>query len=111
MLKNYLRIAFRNLIRFKIYSFINIAGLALGIAACILILLFVKDELSFDKQNEKAGEIYRVHTSGKLLGNEINMALSPPPLGEAMVKDFPEVIQYTRLMYNPGMLIKYNDNV
>ncbi|MFZ0456514.1 MAG: ABC transporter permease, partial [Ignavibacteriaceae bacterium] len=81
------------------------------IASCIIILLFVNDELSFDKQNENADRIYRIHTTGKLLGNEINMALSPPPLGKTMVNDFPDVIQYTRLMYNPNLLLRYNDKI
>jgi len=111
MLKNYFKIAFRNLIRFKAYSLINIFGLAIGIASCIIILLFVSDELSYDKHNEKAEQIYRVHTRGKLLGNELNMAVSPTPLGETMVNDFPEVINSARLSYNANMLIRYNDNV
>ena len=111
MFKNYLKIAFRNLIRFRVYSLINVLGLAIGIAACILILLFVRDELSYDKFNEKADRIYRVHTIGKLLGNELNMAVSPAPLGETMVTDFPEVINSARLVYNANMLIRYKDNV
>jgi putative ABC transport system permease protein len=111
MLNNFLKIAIRNIARFKFFSFINIFGLAVGIAACIIILLFVEDELSYDKQNENAGEIYRVHTTGKLMGNDINMAISPPPLGETLVNDFPEVVQYTKLMYNPNMLLRYKDKV
>ncbi|HSP88829.1 MAG TPA: ABC transporter permease [Ignavibacteriaceae bacterium] len=111
MLKSYLRIAFRNLVRFKAYSLINVFGLALGIASCIVILLFVDDELSYDKFNEKAERIYRVHTRGKLLGNDLNMAVSPAPLGETMVLDYPEVIQSARLGYNANMLIRYKDNV
>jgi len=111
MFKNYFKIAFRNLIRFKAYSLINVWGLAIGIAACILILLFVRDELSYDKHNVNADRIYRVHTVGKLLGNELNMAVSPAPLGETLVSDFPEVIQSARLNYNANMLIRYKDNV
>lgn len=111
MYKNYFKIAFRNLIRFKAYSLINIFGLAIGLAACILILLFVKDELSYDKFNKNADRIYRVHSVGKLLGNELNMAVSPAPLGATMVSDFPEVIQAVRLSYNANMLIRYEDNV
>ena len=111
MFKNYFKIAFRNLIRFKAYSLINIFGLAIGIAACILILLFVRDELSYDKFNKNADRIYRVHSKGKLLGSDLNMAVSPAPLGETMVSDFPEVIKSTRLVYNANMLIRYKDNV
>ena len=111
MFKNYLKIAFRNLIRFKVYSLINVFGLAIGIAACILILFFVRDELSYDKFNDKAERIYRVHSRGKLLGNDLNMAVSPAPLGETLGRDFPEVIQSTRLVYNANVLIRYKDNV
>ncbi len=111
MIKNYLKIALRNLLKFKAYSFINIFGLAIGIAACMMILLYIKDELSYDRYNVKADQIYRVHTLGKLAGNEINIAVSPPPLGETLVRDYPEVIRYTRLMPNNTMLIRYKDNV
>jgi putative ABC transport system permease protein len=111
MFKNYFKIAFRNLIRFKAYSLINIFGLAIGIAACIFILLFVRDELSYDKFNKKGDRIYRVHSKGKILGNEFNLAVSPAPLGETMVSDFPEVIQSVRLNYNANMLIRYKENV
>lgn len=111
MIKNYLKIALRNMLKFKAYSFINIFGLAIGIAACMMILLYINDELSYDKYNDKANQIYRVHTLGKLAGNVINIAVSPAPLGETLVKDYPEVIQYTRLMPNTTMLIRYKDNV
>jgi putative ABC transport system permease protein len=111
MFKNYFKIAFRNLKRFKAYSLINVFGLAIGIASCIIILLFVTDELSYDKFNIKAEQIYRVHTKGKLLGNELNMAVSPAPLGETMVNDFPEVIKSSRMVYNANMLIRYKVNV
>ncbi len=111
MIKNYLKIALRNLLKFKAYSFINIFGLAIGIAACIMILLFINDELSYDRNNLKADQIYRVHTAARLAGNESNLAVSPAPLGKTLVNDFPEVIQYVRLMPNRTMLIRYKDNV
>ncbi len=111
MIRNYLKIALRNLLKFKAYSFINIFGLAIGIAACMMILLYIEDELSYDKYNEKADQIYRIHTMGKLAGNDINIAVSPPPLGQTLVRDYPEVVQYVRLMPNRTMLIRYKDNV
>lgn len=111
MLKNYFKIALRNLLKFKAYSLINIFGLAIGIASCIMILLFINDELSYDRNNEKADQIYRVHTVASLAGNESDLAVSPAPLGQTLVRDFPEVIQYTRLMPNRTMLIRYKDNV
>ena len=111
MIKNYLKIAVRNLLKFKAYSFINISGLAIGIAACMMILLYIRDELSYDRFNKKADQIYRVHTYAKIAGNVSDLAVSPPPLGATLVHDYPEVIQYTRLMPNRTMLIKYKDNV
>ena len=65
MLKNYLKTAIRNLWRFKGYTFINVMGLAIGMAACMLILLFVKDELSYDTYHENADRIYRVSREWK----------------------------------------------
>ena len=60
MLKNYIKIAVRNMLKFKTYSFINILGLGIGMACCLIILLYVQDELSFDKHHEKADQVYRV---------------------------------------------------
>ena len=111
MLKNYLKIAVRNLLKYKTYSFINIIGLAIGLAACMLIALYVSYELSYDTYNQKADQIYRVCTNVFFEGGKFNTALSPPPLGAALVHDFPEVIQYTRLLPNPNMLIRYKNNV
>jgi putative ABC transport system permease protein len=64
MLRNYLKIALRNLLKHKGYTFINVFGLAVGIACCVLILLFVRDELSYDRFHEKADRIYRVVFNG-----------------------------------------------
>ena len=72
MLKNYFLIAVRNLFKSKGFSLINIIGLAIGIAACIVILLFVKSELSYDSFNKKADQIYRVALVGKFGNNEFN---------------------------------------
>jgi putative ABC transport system permease protein len=111
MLINYIKIAIRNLLKFKVYSFINILGLTIGVAACILIMLFVHDELSYDKYNLNAGQIYRIHLKAVVMGKEINSALSPAILGSTLLKDFPEVIQYTRLAPVVNMLIRYKENV
>jgi putative ABC transport system permease protein len=65
MLKNYFKTAFRNLLRNKFYSLINIVGLAIGLATCFLIILYVLDELSYDKYNVNASRIYRVNNEVK----------------------------------------------
>ncbi len=110
MLKNYLRVALRNLKNHKAYSLINIVGLAIGIACCILILLYVLDELSYDKFNREYGRIYRVQSAVKLEGREMDMAYAPAPVGPTLVREFPEVVQYARIMHTPNMLIRYKNN-
>ena len=97
MLKNYIKIALRNLIRHKGYTFINIFGLATGIICCLLILVYVQDELSYDKYHEKAEQIYRIVNAGVIRGNQIEMPLVSGPWGPAMVEEFPEVLKAVRI--------------
>lgn len=96
MLKNYLKIALRNIKRHKGYSFINIAGLAIGIACCILILLWIQDEFSFDKFHENADELYRVVGDLQIEDQISRLARTPNPLGPALVAEYPEIINFTR---------------
>ncbi len=96
MLKNYLKVAFRNIKRQKGYAFINISGLAIGMAACIMILLWVHDELKFDTYHENANRIYRL-TIDANLGTQMKAPVSPTPAGPAMVQEYPEVVQAVRL--------------
>ena len=93
MFSNYFKIAVRNLLKYKSFSFINITGLAVGIASCVLILLFVQDELSYDQYHEKSDRIYRAHTIGRLGSNEFNMAVSPAPLAFTLVEEFPKLLR------------------
>ncbi len=110
MLKNYIIIAFRNLIRQKGYSLINILGLSIGLAAFILIVLFVRHELSFDRFHEKSDRIYRLCVKGMISGDPLNVAVSAPPTGEAMKREYPEVIAFTRLDEQPqSVLFSYGD--
>jgi putative ABC transport system permease protein len=99
MLVNYLRIAIRNLLRNKGFTIINIAGLAVGIACFITLALFILDERGYDKYNENADQIYRVYVSSKIGGQESNSSKTPGPLGATLVKDFPEVLNYSRIGY------------
>lgn len=97
MLRNYLKIAFRNLFRHKVYSLINILGLAIGMVVCLLVFLFVNHELNFDSIHSKADHIYRlneVQTFGAVSAQ--NVALSMPLMGETIKEDFPEVEEFTR---------------
>ncbi|MCY7358466.1 MAG: ABC transporter permease [Rudanella sp.] len=97
MFRNYLKIAWRNLIRDKIFSVINITGLAIGMATCLLISLFVLDELSYDRFNEKADRIVRVVFKGTMNGEKMREATVMPPVAQTLHTDYPEVLEATRL--------------
>jgi putative ABC transport system permease protein len=97
MLKNYLKIAIRNLRKHKAHSFLNVIGLAIGMACCLLISMYVVEELSYDTYNEKAHRIYRVATESRFGDTVTESALTPAPLAMALVQDFPEVHTATRL--------------
>jgi putative ABC transport system permease protein len=102
MLKNYLKIAWRNLLKSKTFSLINITGLAVGLACFILISLFVWDELSYDRFNEKADRIYRINSDIRFGGNELKLAVSSDPLGATLKKDYPQVEEYVRFYNSSG---------
>ena len=101
MIKNYLKIAWRNLVKNKTFSIINIAGLSIGLACFTLIALYVLDELSYDRYNEKAGRIYRVDGDIKFGGNNLKLAVCSDPMGATLKRDYPQVEEYVRL-YNSG---------
>ena len=112
MVKNYLLIALRNAWRNKGYTLINLLGLAIGISSSLIILLFVLDELSFDRHNEHFRDIYRITIKGKIQGNEIEAALSNAPMGATLKSDFPEVEEFTRLFtFDGDPIVKYEDKV
>lgn len=98
MFKNFLTIAYRNVIKYKSYSLINIIGFALGISCFLLIFFFIRDELSFDTFNSKADRIYRVAEIYTQSGNVQYIANSSGPWGPAMAEDYPEVVNFVRLM-------------
>jgi putative ABC transport system permease protein len=106
MLKNYFKTAIRNFTRNKFYSSINIAGLAIGLATCLLIMLYVTDELNFDTFNSNADRIYRVNNDIKIGNIQLDLAQTPPLLGPEAVKQLPGVEQYTRLRRSGNLLVK-----
>jgi putative ABC transport system permease protein len=112
MIKNYFLIALRNAWRNKGYSSINLLGLAIGIASSIIILLFVLDEVSYDRHNEHFRNIYRICINGKIQDNEMVAALSSAPMGATLKRDYPEVEEFTRLFTFVGEpIVRYEDNV
>ncbi|MCL4511464.1 MAG: ABC transporter permease [Bacteroidetes bacterium] len=97
MFRNYLKTAFRNLLRFKVYSFINVAGLALGMAACVTIFAFVQHEYSFDGFNRNANKIYRINIEASLNGKQTKFAPVPPSIGPYLMSQFPQIEHIVRL--------------
>ncbi|WP_234736967.1 ABC transporter permease [Tellurirhabdus bombi] len=97
MLQNYIKIAWRNLIRNRAFAAINITGLAIGLATCLLISLFVLDEISFDRFHEKANRIVRVVFRGTVQGGKMNESHVMPPVARTLQANYPEVEQATRL--------------
>ncbi|WP_158861318.1 ABC transporter permease [Lunatibacter salilacus] len=97
MIKNYFKIALRNLLRNKAFTAINILGLAIGIATCLLIMASVQSDLVFDRFHENADRIVRVVFRGSVQGGLINEAHVMPPVADALMADYPEVEQATRI--------------
>jgi len=97
MLKNQLRIIFRNFRRNKVFTTINILGLSIGMATCLLIMLFIREELSYDRYNDKADRIVRVAFHGVTQGEKLNEPSVMPPTAQALKADYPEVLDATRL--------------
>ncbi|MDN5200158.1 ABC transporter permease [Fulvivirgaceae bacterium BMA10] len=110
MLKSYLKITIRNLNRNKVYSFINIFSLAIGMAACLVIYLFISNELSFDAFHSKKDNIYRLDEVQSFPGtNTQKVALSMPGMGPNLASEFPEVKSYARFWGHGGRLYSYGD--
>ncbi|MBN8651958.1 MAG: ABC transporter permease [Cytophagales bacterium] len=110
MYKNYFTIAWRTFLKSKGYSFINIVGLAVGLSACLLIGLYVKHELSYDRFHEKADRVYRVNMELKFGDNHLNLAVANPLFGETAKIEIPQVEQTTRLQWYGSLLIKKGDD-
>ena len=113
MFSNYLKIAIRNLFKHKGYSFINVFGLTLGMACCILIMLYVQDELSYDRYHTKANRIYRVSRQWMNQDGGISLHLGhiAPPFGPLLRNDFPaSVLEVARFLRPGTSLVSYGDH-
>ena len=97
MLKNHLKIAFRQLKKQKFYSAVNILGLAIGVTCCLLITLYIQDELSYDKQHPNVENLYRLVRDMKTPSGEAMVTVTPPRLAKAMVEEIPEVTMAARI--------------
>ena len=109
MFRNYLIVAYRNLMRHKVYSVINVVGLSIGIAFCILTFLYVRHEWSFGGFHEKADRIYRVYTKGEVGEGSVAMATLPGPLGPALAEAFPTQMQRVVRIHTRTRTLRYEE--
>jgi len=112
MIKNYFNVAIRNILKHKFFSAINILGMTIGVTACLLIILYVTDELSFDRFHANAERIYQVGLHGKIGDQDIRTANTCPPMAAALVSEIAEVESATRVTpYFGRPAVKYEDKV
>jgi len=111
MLRNYLKVSWRNLKRDKSYSLINILGLSIGIAACIVISLYIIDELSYDKFHEKSDRIYRMYVDGQFGNNKYRSPYVANPTKDALLDEFSQVEAATHFFKNDEVRFEYGDKV
>src|SRR5262245_3800281 len=109
MFKNYLKIAVRNLLRNKGFSIINISGLAIGMASALLILLWIQNELSYDRFYPKTDRIYALYNRDKFEGKPWAWNNTPKPMALALKKDYPDVEAVTRFN-NITFLVSVGDS-
>jgi putative ABC transport system permease protein len=109
MLKNYLKVAFRNIIRHKGYSFINVTGLALGMGCCLIIMLWVMDELSFDRFHENANQIYRIEQDQFYSERTFHVNVTPYPMAQGCKDEIPEIKYATPIPNTRTILVRYQE--
>jgi putative ABC transport system permease protein len=112
MFKNYFKVAVRNLQKRKAYTFINVMGLATGMAVCLLIILFINDELSFDQLHEKGDNIYRLVVKRQYPGRATSYSIIPQSYASAIKQECPEVQESVRIFDFTGggvFQLKYSD--
>lgn len=109
MFRNYLKTAIRNLQKHRLYSFLNIAGLAVGIGCCLLITLWILDELSFDRFNAHAEQLYRVEFDQDYSGQLFHVNVTPHPLGPVLKEEIAGIENATRFKFVDEIMVKHGE--
>jgi putative ABC transport system permease protein len=109
MLTNYIKVAFRNILKKKYYSFLNLLGLSIGITAVVLIIIYVQDELSYDHFHPNVQNKSVVALNGKIGNQEVTGVFTPPPMAHAAVEEIPGIINTTRTSSLSNLVIRYED--
>ena len=110
MIKNYFKTAWRNMIRNKTNSFINVSGLSIGIACVLMILIYIRNELRYDKFHKDADRIFQVVLNGNMSGQEFWGGNTAPPVGAALTNNIPEIESYTRFYKPNDIVVRYEEN-
>lgn len=110
MLRNFLLVAFRSMMRSRLYSIINILGLAIGLATSLFIIIYVREELNYDRHFTSWENIYRVHMQAQMNGNEMEISTTGSPAAKALKDEISGVISTTRFINN-GMIVRVGENV
>lgn len=111
MIRNFLKIAFRNILKEKFYSFINILGLTIGITGALFVIIYITDELSYDRFHSRIDQMYRVWINGKIAGQEFKGIWTSPPVAFAFEEEIPEVEEACRINLMNDIIFRYEDNV
>jgi putative ABC transport system permease protein len=114
MIRNYLKIAIRNLLKYRFISFINLFGLTVGLTCCLLILTFILHELSYDKYQPNADRVYRVTRSfnnPETGAISLNLSTVAPPFGPLLQNDFKEIEEMTRVLQNGTTALRFEDKI
>ena len=111
MIRIFFRVTIRNIARNKVFTFLNVAGLAIGMAASLLILLWVQDELSYDRFHSNAENIYRVEMNQNYSGDVYHVYVTPQPSGPVWKERIPEIVEQTRVRRLSRTLFRHDDNV
>jgi putative ABC transport system permease protein len=109
MLRNYFKIAFRNLQKHKVFSIVNIAGLAIGLSVFWVMALYISDEMSYDRSYENADRIFRVVQAGSSATGSFKLAITAVPLAPALQHDYPEIAEVARIDQEGGGIIDFQD--
>src|SRR5690606_6678585 len=109
MIRHYLKIAWRNLAQNKIYSVITIGSIAVGLAAFLLIFLYISDELKFDRYHKNTDRIFRLVQHASWPGGQFDAAITPAPFAPGISTEYPEVQEATRILPEGGGIIHYKD--
>src|SRR5215470_7575915 len=111
MIKNYLKVAWRNLVKNKVFSFINIFGLSVGLTCCMLITVYIYNEVSYDKYHKNIDQLYQLATTFVKDGKEDKTPNTPAPIAGAMKQAFPEIIETARIagLFEDKTLLQYKD--